>query len=141
MESNIVEGGSTGAVDDLRSKSTESARLPATVCQPPARMKRVTSGLLCTAPPGNYRLLGVVVKASLEELEYLESKVRLDVKDDEGEVSLNVIETEVKLMCRDFLVRHSLSVEQGLVELEGRVADLGVKKTNEGLFVIHSKMI
>ena len=82
-----------------------------------------------------------VVKASLEEDESSEPKVRLDVKDDEGEVSLNVIETEVKLMCRDFLVRHSLSVEQGLVELEGRVADLGVKKTNEGLFVIHSKMI
>ena len=118
-----------------------SARLLAIACQPPARVKRVTTGKLCTAPTGSYRLLGVVVKASLEEEECSELKVRLDVKDDEGEVSLIVNESEVERMCRDFLVQHSLSVEQGLLELEGKVADLGVLKTAEGLLVVHSKMI
>ena len=141
LESNVEDGGGTGAVDNLRSESTERARLLAIACQPPARVKRVTTGKLCTAPTGSYRLLGVVVKASLEEEECSELKVRLDVKDDEGEVSLIVNESEVERMCRDFLVQHSLSVEQGLLELEGKVADLGVLKTAEGLLVVHSKMI
>ena len=82
-----------------------------------------------------------MVKASLEEDESSEPKVRLDVKDDEGEVSLIVKEKEVEVMCRKTLVRLSLSVEQGLAELEGKVADIGVEKTAEGLFVVHSKMI
>jgi len=140
LESNVEED-RTGAAGDLRSESTERARLLAIACHPPARMKRVTTGLLSTVSPGSYRLLGVVVKASLEEEECSEPKVRLDVKDDEGEVSLIVNEREVERVCRDFLVRHSLSVEQGLLELEGKVVDLGVEKTAEGLLVIHSKMI
>ena len=148
LESNVEEEGRAGAADDLRSESQERGRLvviachpPRIACHPPARLKRVSTGQLCTEPPGSFRLLGVVVKASLEEEECSEPKVRLDVKDDEGEVSLIVNEREVELMCRDFLVQHSLSVEQGLRELEGRVADLGVEKTAEGLLVIHSKMI
>jgi len=139
--SNVEEENRCRAVGDQTSESTERAELLAIACYPSARMKRVTTGLLCTAPTGSYRLLGVVVKASLETEECPEPKVRLDVRDDEGQVSLIVTEREVEKMCRDFLVQHSLSVEQGLLELEGKVADLGVEKTAEGHLVIHSKMI
>ena len=64
--------------------------------------------------------------------------MRLEVKDDEGRVSLMV--KEVEQMCRDFLVRHSLSLEQGLLEVEGKVADIGVERTAQDLLVIHSKL-
>ena len=116
-------------------------KLLAIACHPPSRLRRVTTGVLGNAPHGCYRLLAVVLKASLEEDDCSELKVRLSVKDDEGEVSLIAKEAEVELMCRDTLVKQSLSVEQGLAELEGKVADIGVDKSAEGLFVKHSKMI
>ena len=141
-ESHAVDKQSAKRMDLLYTKAKRMGVM-AIACRPPARLERVTSGQLCTAPPGSYRLLGVVVKASLEveEVECSEPKVRLEVKDDEGEVSLMVNEKEVELMCRDFLVRQSLSVEQGLLEMEGKVADLGVEKTVEDLLIIHSRMI
>ena len=152
MESTVKEMDKSDAVNlqgisrnsksgQKRSETTERMRLLAIVCDPPARFKRVTTGQLCTAPPGSYRLLAVVVKAALEEDECSEPKVTLDVKDAESEVMLTVNEKEVEQMCRDSLVRHSLSVEQGLAELEGKVVDLGVEKTADGLYVVHSKMI
>merc|ERR1719234_221186 len=139
MEYTDNQQGKTGAVDPQsisgngnsnQKELTERTKLLGIACHPPTRLKRVTTGLLCLAPPGSYRLMAVLVKASLEEDESSsEPKVRLDVKDDEGEVSLIVKEKEVEVMCRDTLVRISLSVEQGLADLKGKVADIGVEKT------------
>ena len=142
------EEDNTGEGEVVEEQSGRSSRrqegkkkLLAIACHPPSRLRRVTTGVLGNAPHGCYRLLAVVLKASLEEDDCSELKMRLSVKDDEGEVSLIAKEAEVELMCRDTLVKQSLSVEQGLAELEGKVADIGVEKSAEGLFVKHSKMI
>merc|ERR1711953_640199 len=90
-------------------------------CLPPARLQRVTTRQLSAAEPGTYRLMAVVVKAYLEDGNCSDPRVRLHVEDDHGEVTLVVEE-----MCRDVLVRRSLSLEEGLAQLEGKVADLGL---------------
>ena len=52
-----------------------------------------------------------------------------------------VKEEEVEKMCRDALVRQSLSLEEGLAQLEGKVADIGLEKINGSIFSVYSKMI
>ena len=85
--------------------------------------------------------MAVVVKAYLEGGDCSDPRVRLHVEDDHGEVTLVVKEEEVEKMCRDALVRQSLSLEEGLKQLEGKVADLGLEKIDGSIFSVYSKMI
>ena len=133
---------SSEVLDGTRCGSFSSkARSLAISCLPPARLQRVTTRQLSAAEPGNYRLMGVVVKACLEDGDCSDPRVRLLVEDDHGEVTLVVKEQEVEKMCRDALVRQSLSLEEGLAQLEGKVADLGLEKINGSIFSVYSKMI
>ena len=133
---------SSEVLDGTRCGSFSSkARSLAISCLPPARLQRVTTRQLSAAEPGNYRLMGVVVKACLEDGDCSDPRVRLHVEDAHGEVTLVVKEEEVEKMCRDALVRQSLSLEEGLAQLEGKVADLGLEKINGSIFSVYSKMI
>jgi len=141
--SEITAAAASGeALEGTRFNSFPSkARSLAISCLPPARLQRVTTRQLSAAEPGNYRLMGVVVKACLEDGDCSDPRVRLLVEDDHGEVTLVVKEQEVEKMCRDALVRQSLSLEEGLAQLEGKVADLGLEKINGSIFSVYSKMI
>jgi len=132
--SEVLEGAKCGSF-------SSKARSLAISCLPPARLQRVTTGQLSAAEPGTYRLMAVVVKAYLEDGDCSDPRVRLLVEDDHGEVTLVVKEEEVEKMCRDALVRQSLSLEEGLAQLEGKVADLGLEKINGSIFSVYSKMI
>jgi len=132
--SEVLEGAKCGSF-------SSKARALAISCLPPARLQRVTTRQLSAAEPGTYRLMAVVVKAYLEDGDCSDPRVRLHVEDDHGEVTLVVKEEEVEKMCRDALVRQSLSLEEGLTQLEGKVADLGLEKINGSIFSVYSKMI